>query len=233
MEPKPVRGSRIAECCDSSAAQAPLKFPPPVIRLRTNTSYDGTPFADAKFAEVRRTLTKQFGGCTAFTRAPAEGVFREDGKDVHDDIIILEVMAETLDRKQWGLYRTHLEREFAQEEIYHSRHSHRASVADWVRHAIEYRALFRERWLLRNTLLAHRGVKTGSIWTPGARIRECMAVGEAGYRKAGQHTGRHAFRSPPRSNGPWSIRAAGHQQSVTPSGRFASGLAGFPEPVEL
>jgi hypothetical protein len=78
---------------------------------------DGQPFADAKFIEVRDTLTKTFGGVTAFTRAPAQGVFRDGGKETRDDLIILEVMAETLNREAWSRYRKQLESDFAQDEI--------------------------------------------------------------------------------------------------------------------
>jgi hypothetical protein len=81
------------------------------------TDNDGKPFDDGKFAEVRKTLAKQFGGITAFARAPAHGVFRAGGKTVHDDIIVLEIMAETLDRDRWAHYRRQLENEFAQDEI--------------------------------------------------------------------------------------------------------------------
>jgi hypothetical protein len=77
----------------------------------------GKPFDDMKFREVRETLAKWFGGVTAFARAPAQGLFREGGKEVRDDIVVLEVMTDTLDRESWRRYRTHLEREFAQDEI--------------------------------------------------------------------------------------------------------------------
>jgi hypothetical protein len=81
------------------------------------TDNHGKPFEDCKFGQVRKTLTEQFGGVTAFTRAPAHGVFKDAGKEVHDDIVIVEVMVETLDRAVWTRWRKHLEREFAQEEI--------------------------------------------------------------------------------------------------------------------
>jgi hypothetical protein len=77
----------------------------------------GEPFSDAKFAEVRDTLTRRFGGLTAFTRSPASGVVRQGGKHIHDDIVIIEVMAETLDREIWKRYRKQLEQEFAQDRI--------------------------------------------------------------------------------------------------------------------
>ena len=81
------------------------------------TDNEGKRFDEAKLAAVRETLTQQFGGCTAFTRAPAHGVTKDGGKKIHDDIAVIEVMAETLDRDTWDRYRKRLEREFAQDEI--------------------------------------------------------------------------------------------------------------------
>jgi hypothetical protein len=78
---------------------------------------NGKPFADAKFAAVRETLAARFGGMTAFARAPAEGVFREGPRAVRDDIVVIEVMVEALERETWKRYRAHLQREFAQDEI--------------------------------------------------------------------------------------------------------------------
>ena len=77
----------------------------------------GKPFEDVKFAGVRDALAAQFGGITAFTRAPAEGVFREGRKETRDDIVVIEVMTPTLEREHWQRYRARLEREFAQDEI--------------------------------------------------------------------------------------------------------------------
>ena len=36
---------------------------------------DGAPIGRALFAQVRRELTERFGGVTAYTRAPAEGMW--------------------------------------------------------------------------------------------------------------------------------------------------------------
>src|SRR5690606_24272515 len=53
----------------------------------------GIPFPRGMFDEVRRELTDQFGGVTAFVRAPAEGLWKEeDGAVVRDDIVLFEVM---------------------------------------------------------------------------------------------------------------------------------------------
>jgi hypothetical protein len=77
----------------------------------------GHPFGAEKYDIVRQQLTERFGGLTAFTRSPAQGSTKGDGKTVHDEIIVFEVMTETLDVSWWGSYRLNLEREFRQDEI--------------------------------------------------------------------------------------------------------------------
>lgn len=49
--------------------------------------------------------------------APAEGVWDEGEGRSRDEIVIFEVMADTLDRAWWRDYRAALERRFRQEEI--------------------------------------------------------------------------------------------------------------------
>lgn len=78
---------------------------------------DGNAFTRADYAPVREELTSRFGGMTAYTRAPAEGRWEDDGKTVKDDVIVLEVMADTLERAWWETYRQKLERAFRQERI--------------------------------------------------------------------------------------------------------------------
>ena len=77
----------------------------------------GLPFGVEKYDIVRQQLTERFGGLTAFTRSPAQGSTKGDGKTVHDEIIVFEVMTKTLDVSWWGHYRLNLEREFRQDEI--------------------------------------------------------------------------------------------------------------------
>ena len=70
------------------------------------------------YARVRTELTERFGGLTAFTRAPAEGLWKDGAeKTSHDEIVVFEVMTETLDRTWWSGYREELERRFRQEVI--------------------------------------------------------------------------------------------------------------------
>ena len=52
-------------------------------------------------------IAKCFGGLTAFSRSPAQGTTSDGFKTVHDQIIVFEVMTETLDVAS---YRLHLER---------------------------------------------------------------------------------------------------------------------------
>ena len=79
---------------------------------------DGHPFAKARFDAVRAELTEAFGGVTAFVRSPAVGAWEaDDGGVCRDDVVLFEVMAETLDRAWWAAYRMALEQRFAQEEV--------------------------------------------------------------------------------------------------------------------
>jgi len=78
---------------------------------------DGRPFGHEAFARVREELVARFGGLTAFTRSPAEGVWDEGAGRSRDEIVIFEVMAEELDRPWWRDYREALERRFRQQEI--------------------------------------------------------------------------------------------------------------------
>ncbi|MGV3569056.1 MAG: hypothetical protein ACO1PB_00560 [Ramlibacter sp.] len=77
----------------------------------------GQPLPHALFAAVREELVERFGGLTAYTRAPASGVWEEGGAKQRDDIVVYEVMADALDRGWWASYRERLEQRFAQEEI--------------------------------------------------------------------------------------------------------------------
>ncbi|MFN3943551.1 MAG: hypothetical protein ACK4K7_01315 [Allosphingosinicella sp.] len=79
---------------------------------------DGTPQPAALFAGLRAELVDRFGGLTAFTRSPAEGLWAEgEGGVARDEIVIFEVMADTLDRAWWAGLRARLEKRFGQEEI--------------------------------------------------------------------------------------------------------------------
>ena len=67
--------------------------------------------------EVRQQLADRFGGLTAYSRAPAQGLWKDEGETHHDDIVVFEVMAAELDTAWWGDYRRNLEAKFRQREI--------------------------------------------------------------------------------------------------------------------
>ena len=79
----------------------------------------GNAFPHAEFARVSTELTERFGGMTAYTRAPASGLWQEDrtGRTERDDIVVYEVMVDDLDPAWWADYRRTLEMRFAQDEL--------------------------------------------------------------------------------------------------------------------
>ena len=78
----------------------------------------GRAFPAVHYAAVRDELTARFGGLTAYSRAPAQGLWQESqGPPKRDDIIVYEVMTDALDRAWWSEYRRALERRFSQHEL--------------------------------------------------------------------------------------------------------------------
>ena len=79
----------------------------------------GAALPRALFDRVREELAGRFGGLTAFTRSPAEGLWSEgpDEGAERDEIVVFEVMVEELDRGWWHEYRRRLEARFHQDEI--------------------------------------------------------------------------------------------------------------------
>jgi hypothetical protein len=82
------------------------------------TDNDGRRFDGAILDRTREEMIDEFGGVTAFFRSPAAGAWETPDGAVHrDSIVVLEVMAEHLDRGWWRDYRAKLERRFSQESI--------------------------------------------------------------------------------------------------------------------
>jgi hypothetical protein len=71
-----------------------------------------------EFDAIRAELTSRFGGLTAYTRAPAEGLWL-DGQSPpqRDDLVVFEVIVDSLDPAWWQAYRVELERRFKQARI--------------------------------------------------------------------------------------------------------------------
>jgi hypothetical protein len=72
----------------------------------------------AVFDEVMHELTERFGGVTAYTRAPASGRWKNPSAGTErDDIIVVEVMVQDLDKPWWDGYRRALEQRLGQKEL--------------------------------------------------------------------------------------------------------------------
>lgn len=67
---------------------------------------------------ITRQLAERFGGATAYTRAPAAGLWKNPSdRTERDDIIVVEVMVDAVDAKWWGAFRRRLEKRLRQKEI--------------------------------------------------------------------------------------------------------------------
>ena len=78
---------------------------------------EGHGFGPEAFDRVRNELAEKFGGVTAFRSAPAEGLWKEGGEIVRDEVVVFEIMADRLERAWWAEYRAGLERRFRQEKM--------------------------------------------------------------------------------------------------------------------
>lgn len=80
---------------------------------------EGRRFPRGSFEAVRDELTERFGGLTAFVQSPALGLWKDaqSGATARDDMVLFEVMADTLEREWWADYRRKLEEVFRQDEI--------------------------------------------------------------------------------------------------------------------
>jgi hypothetical protein len=78
---------------------------------------DGAPFPETLLRGLQEELAARFGGLTAFSRAPARGIWNRDGEKQRDDIVIVEVMADALDHAWWREFRRRWENNLRQEVL--------------------------------------------------------------------------------------------------------------------
>lgn len=75
-------------------------------------------FPQSFFTPLREELASRFGGVTAYSSAPATGLWKENGdKTVKDKIIVYEVMTEELDLQWWEMFRKRIELVFQQDQV--------------------------------------------------------------------------------------------------------------------
>ena len=79
---------------------------------------EGRPFNRVLFDELAAELTGRFGGLTAYTRAPATGLWEEQpGHTVREQVVVYEVMTDGLEAAWWAALRQRLEAQFDQDEL--------------------------------------------------------------------------------------------------------------------
>ncbi|HEY0818502.1 MAG TPA: hypothetical protein VGD46_06970 [Rhizobacter sp.] len=81
----------------------------------------GAAVPKATFDQVRYTLLERFGGLTAYSQAPASGLWKDEDRStdtpVKDVIVVYEVMVDELDTAWWAAYRQQLAESFGQKEM--------------------------------------------------------------------------------------------------------------------
>lgn len=78
----------------------------------------GTRFAAELFHATRDELVERFGGLTIYARAPATGLWAQEGSDAErDHLVVYEVMVEDNDRAWWSAYKSLLQQRFRQKEM--------------------------------------------------------------------------------------------------------------------
>jgi hypothetical protein len=74
-------------------------------------------FEPERYTKVRDELVSRFGGITAYTRTPVQGLWHEREEIVRDDLIIYEIMVQELKEEWWCEYRKILENRFEQQSL--------------------------------------------------------------------------------------------------------------------
>jgi hypothetical protein len=74
-------------------------------------------FDDKTLGGIHAELVARFGGLTAYSRAPAHGTWAFDGGSALDDIVVVEVMTDTLDKGWWQAFRIRLEQTLRQQRV--------------------------------------------------------------------------------------------------------------------
>ena len=85
-----------------------------LLPLRDNA---GRPYPPDILNSVSHELAARFGGVTAYSRAPAHGLWLDTDHIQRDDVVAVEVMVEFVDPSWWKSFRELLQRILNQKEI--------------------------------------------------------------------------------------------------------------------
>ena len=87
--------------------------------LLPTRSSEGSAFPEDLSRRTREELVERFGGVTAYTRAPATGVWTSPEGDVEvDSVVMIEVLGENFEKVWWRSYAKTLKERFRQESIH-------------------------------------------------------------------------------------------------------------------
>ena len=78
---------------------------------------EGKAFPHDLYGAIGDELVGRFSGLTAYTQAPAEGLWTRGNRTARDEIVVFEVMVEELDEGWWSDYRHELESRLRQESV--------------------------------------------------------------------------------------------------------------------
>jgi hypothetical protein len=81
------------------------------------TDNSGKKFQKEIFADIKAELTDKFQGVTAFSQAPAEGIWKDEYSIMKEQIILYEIMVANVDKKWWTLFTKRLEVTLKQQKI--------------------------------------------------------------------------------------------------------------------
>jgi hypothetical protein len=70
-----------------------------------------------EFQAVEQELVARFKGFTAYPRAPASGLWQDSHETQRDELVVYEVMTDSLDTSWWKAFRARWEQRFRQEKI--------------------------------------------------------------------------------------------------------------------
>lgn len=75
--------------------------------------------AQPHVTRTREELVQRYEGITAYVRSPARGAWiAPGGREEHDDVIMVEVVVDSLDREWWRQYQDTLAARFDEEQIH-------------------------------------------------------------------------------------------------------------------
>jgi hypothetical protein len=90
-----------------------------LIQLLLPTPKAATRDSMSSLADTRRELANRFMGVTAYVRSPAKGLWTAaDGHTESDDVVMVEVVTHTFDRRWWRGYAATLATRFQQTTVH-------------------------------------------------------------------------------------------------------------------